>query len=237
MSTCAPAGNSRAAGDLGTRSLRHAAGLRVGGSTPASSATSLDGTPDYVNWQPRRGPALRRRAPAPPFASHRRARRPRVDRARRPAASPPATASRSMRPLGLEGPERLHVVPHDPGQRQVGRRRDQVGRGRPASRRRSDTITDWCQGTWPGVTRTRDAGQDLAVALEQPELPGLVHRLEVVREVARPGPLVGVRRELELAALHHVGGVGERQPDLARRRRAASLPWCCRRHDRNAGGC
>ena len=55
----------------------------------------------------------------------------------------------------------------------------------------------------------RDPGQHLDVAFQQ--LPAARRRdgLEVGRQVARPGALVGVAGELELAALHDVGGVGK----------------------------
>ena len=63
----------------------------------------------------------------------------------------------------------------------------------------------------------RDPRQHLAVALQQPPAARRRDRLEVVRQVARPGALVGVAGELELAALHHVGGVGKGRAARARR--------------------
>ena len=73
------------------------------------------------------------------------------------------------------------------------------------------TSTAWWNGTWPGVSRTEIPGQHLAVAVQQPPAVRGGDRLEVVRQIARPGALVGVAGELELAALHDVGGVGERR--------------------------
>ena len=58
-------------------------------------------------------------------------------------------------------------------------------------------------------------GDDLALAVDEIEPAGLGERHEVVREVARRGALVRVRRAVVLAALHDVARVRERTAPTA----------------------
>ena len=61
----------------------------------------------------------------------------------------------------------------------------------------------------------RDPRQHVPIAFEKPPARSRGDRLEVRRQVAGAGALVGLSGEVELAFLHHVGGVREGRPDVA----------------------
>src|SRR6266542_3021985 len=109
-------------------------------------------------------------------------------------------------PLGFERRERQEIVAHDPGERQVSARGHEVrkeARALPATFHQYGLV----EGHVAGRGKAADPRQHLRFAVDQLER----HGLEVVREVARGGPLVGVAREVELPLLHHVAGPGERR--------------------------
>src|SRR5439155_1212664 len=100
------------------------------------------------------------------------------------------------RKSGLQGDERLQVVSHDPGKRQMGAGRDEVCE-------KADPLTAALNqyrlviGHVSGRREAADAGKGLRVAVDERERD----RLEVGREVTRRRALVGVARELQLPPL------------------------------------
>src|SRR5688500_8385835 len=69
-----------------------------------------------------------------------------------------------------------------------------------------------------GVSGCRDdahPGDDLLLPADYLEASGGADGLPVVREIARRGSFVGVRRPVQLALLHDVARVAKAQPDVA----------------------
>src|SRR5687768_951494 len=65
-----------------------------------------------------------------------------------------------------------------------------------------------------GCRQDADSGNDLLLSAHDLEAPRGADRLPVIREIARRGSFVGVRRPVQLALLHDVARVAEAQPDL-----------------------
>src|SRR5436190_5898330 len=62
-----------------------------------------------------------------------------------------------------------------------------------------------------------NARDDLALALDEVEPSGLLDRHKIVREITACRALVGMRRVLVLALLHHVSGVRKRRSKVSLR--------------------
>src|ERR1041385_3809776 len=98
-------------------------------------------------------------------------------------------------PLGLERHQRLDVVPHDPRQRQMGRGRRQIRDEERALAVRLDQKT-LMVGRVPRREDAMNAGDDLAIPIDELHLPARRQWFPVVREVARRRALIRVRRPL-----------------------------------------
>src|SRR4051812_42165848 len=105
----------------------------------------------------------------------------------------PATSRRisQQRSLALQRAQRLEIVPHDPGKRQVCGRGEEVAdeHSRLTAVSKYDHLVEW------DVSRSepnRDSGQYLRVAIQQAPAVRCGHGLEVVGQIAGSGALIGV---------------------------------------------
>src|SRR6266496_6790160 len=120
------------------------------------------------------------------------------------AQQPPLGLRSRVQPaLRLERDQRLQVVPHDPGERQVRGRRHEIREeaGPLARALHQDRLVI---GNVPRRRQAADPGKRLGVARYERERDGL----EIGRQIARRRALVRVARELKLRSLYHIGGAG-----------------------------
>src|SRR6266581_4184030 len=116
----------------------------------------------------------------------------------------------SLRFQCLQG---IQIVAHDIWQRQVRHGRDEIAE---VERRLPFRMNLYrlMMGGMPTSHDHRDAGDDLAIAVQELPLTHVRDRREILLEVTRACPLVGPHRILVLAALHEVLGLRKRRHDL-----------------------
>src|SRR5690606_9633820 len=117
-------------------------------------------------------------------------------------------------PLRLQRDERLEVVPHDPGQRQVRGGRADVGeeaRRLAVALHEHRLVVRRVAGRGDHAHALRHGG----LAVHEAPQAGLRDRPVIVLEVARADALVAAPGEAQLLLLHHVARPRKRRPDAS----------------------